>query len=127
MRSRSGVIALVVAAIASVALMLRAGSRNPSSLLRILFVGWVLLPFVGLAWADAKSATWSDLSQRTLRLLMIAVPVMSLSVYIRFAIWPRRSQPAAVFLVVPFASWVVTVFALSLAALVARWRPAAHP
>lgn len=46
-----GLVAVVVGAVASVLLMLRAG--HPPLALRLLFAGWVLSPFVALV--DRKS------------------------------------------------------------------------
>ncbi len=43
--------AVVAGAVGSVGLMLRAGQRTPLFLL-VLFVFWILSPFVALAWAN---------------------------------------------------------------------------
>jgi len=49
--SGAALIALLVGAVGSVGLMLRAGHRNPSRLLIVLFTFWVLSPFIALVLA----------------------------------------------------------------------------
>src|SRR5450432_3739404 len=58
-------IAVVVGAVGSVGLMLSAGRSTPRFLL-VLFVIWVLSPFVALAWANVVSRRWSSLTRVTL-------------------------------------------------------------
>src|SRR2546421_12838968 len=52
-------IALVVGLVGSVALLLYAGRRNPSFLVRVIFVGWVSSPFIVLLLANRTSRAWS--------------------------------------------------------------------
>lgn len=76
-------VALVVAAVgaaASVALMIRAADRTPA-LLIVVFIGWVLAPFIVLLWANAASARWSTTVGVTLFWLTIVVALGSVVVY----------------------------------------------
>src|SRR5437867_167243 len=58
-------IAVVAGAVGSVGLTLRAGRGTPRFLL-VLFVIWVLSPFVVLAWANVVSKRWSVLTRAAL-------------------------------------------------------------
>ncbi len=108
-------IALVVGAIGSVALMLLVGHRNPSIILMLLFAGWVLAPFVALAWA-ARSPKFQAASTRTtLQVLMLLLALVSLTAYARVAFGPPMTQPASVFLLVPAGSWLLLSIILPLA------------
>ena len=106
----------VVGAIASVGLTLWVGHSGP--LLMVLFLGWVLLPFVGLQVADWMSRHWSPLTRKTLYIVMLVIPVASVALYADVAVRPR-AQPAFMFLVVPLCSWVVMVIAVGIAASIA--------
>ena len=44
-----------------------------------LFVGWVLLPFVGLMLADRMSGRWSQFTRKTLYVVMLVVAVASMA------------------------------------------------
>jgi len=67
----------------------------------VLFVIWILAPFAVLVLASAISKRWSVAARTTLYGVMFVVTVGSLAVYVRDAIKPRKSQPAAVYVVVP--------------------------
>ena len=64
--------AAIAGAAASLVLLLRAGERTPPLLL-VLFVGWVLSPFAGLALASVLSKRWSAPTRTALHWVMIAV------------------------------------------------------
>ena len=115
-------IALLLGAAGSVGLMFHVGRRNRSELLLVLFVVWVLSPFVVLAWADMVSKRWAVLTRATLYGVMLTIALGSLAIYGRVAFGPPRPQPASVFLLVPPASWLLTVIALATAARVSRER-----
>ena len=75
---RLALIAVVVGAAGSVALMLRVGQRAPAFLL-FLFAGWVLSPFVALAFAHGASRRWSVVEGRMLTCVMLIVSLASLA------------------------------------------------
>ncbi|MGH9423989.1 MAG: hypothetical protein ACRD3J_28695, partial [Thermoanaerobaculia bacterium] len=72
--------------------------------------------------ASAISTRWPRLVQTTLCVVMFVVTIGSLAVYVHDAIRPRKSQPAAVYVVVPPASGLVVAITVSIAALIARRR-----
>src|SRR5262249_52958394 len=100
----------------SVTLMMRAGARQRSILLVLLFTGWVLSPFLALAIANARSATWQPVARSALYGVMLGVSFISLSVYTLHALAPGM-KAGFVYLVVPGACWmlIVVAFATSLA------------
>jgi len=113
-------IAVVVGAVGSVGLMLRAGQRSPRLLL-VLFTIWVLSPFVALAWANVVSRRWSVLTRATLYGVTLVVTLGSLALYgdvVR--VTPPGSPNAFVFVVVAPGSWVLMTVAVAIAALVSR-------
>ena len=109
----------VAGAIAAVGLTLWVGRGGSSLLLMVLFVGWVLGPFVGLLVAHSMSSRWSPLTRTTLYIVMLVVAVASVAVYADVAVRPR-AQPAFMFLVVPLGSWLPILIAIPVAALVSR-------
>ncbi len=114
--------ALLVGAGGSVALMLRAGRRNTSPLLIVLFACWVLSPFIALAFAAIASKRWSTRTRVTLYGIILVVTLGSLALYGAVALGPPRTRTASVFVVVPPASWLLMVVTLALAAVVSRGR-----
>jgi hypothetical protein len=102
----------------SVGFLLRATSRNPSPLLVAFVALWVLSPFGALLLADAAARRWAASTRAALRGVMLAVALGSAAVYIADALWPRASQPAFVFIVVPPASWLLGGAVLAVAATI---------
>lgn len=117
---RAARVAAVLGAAGSVGCMLRVGYRNGSTvppLLLVLFLFWVLSPFVALVLADVATKSRPLLAPGALRRVTLAVALGSLAVY-AYAAWsPPRPQPAAMFLVVPFASWLFLAIVVSITAL----------
>lgn len=111
-------IAVVVGAAGSLALMLRAG--HPPLLLRALFTGWVLSPFAALVLASIASKRWSVPTRATLYGVMLAIALGSPAFYGGIVSMPPGTRPAFVFLVVPFASWLLLTIAIAIATLVSR-------
>ena len=116
----AGLIAVLVGAVGSVGLMLHAGRNNPSRLLLVLFVLWVLSPFIVLVLANMVSKRWSVLTRATLSTVMMVLAVGSLAIYGDVALGPPRPKPAFVFVVVPPASWLLIGIVLPIVALVSR-------
>ena len=117
----AAMIAVLAGAVGSLGLMLRAGQRTPRFLLA-LFAIWVLSPFVALVWAYMVSKRWSVLTRVTLYSVMLLVALGSLAVYGADALWPRKAQPAFVFVVVSPASWLLMAIVIPLAALLSGRR-----
>jgi hypothetical protein len=116
----AGLVAVLVGAVGSVGLMLHAGRHNDSLVLLGLFTGWVLSPFVVLLAADRVSKNWSIVTRATLYSVMLALALGFLAIYGYVVLGPPRPKIAAVFLVVPPASWVVIIIAVATAALISR-------
>jgi ABC-type transport system involved in multi-copper enzyme maturation permease subunit len=114
-------IAMLIGAAGSLGFMLRAGTRTPRFLL-VLFVIWVLSPFIALAWATTAALGWSALTRTTLYLVTLIVALGSLLVYALDAVGPPRAKPAFVYVVVPPASWLLLAIVVPLAAFVSRRR-----
>src|SRR5882724_5506731 len=110
-------IAVVAGAAGSVGLMFWVGHRNPSRVLLALFVIWDLSPFVALLLADLVSKRWSVMTRATLRIVMLVLALSSVALYGDVVLRPRP-QPAFMFLVVPFGSWLLMTIVVSIAALI---------
>jgi hypothetical protein len=119
----AAMIAVVAGAVGSVGLMLRAGQRTPRFLL-VLFVIWVLSPFVVLAWANIVSRRWSVLTRATLYCVTLVLTLGSLAIYGNLVSPPAGSPRAFVFVVVPPVSWALLAVVVPIAALISRRRGA---
>jgi hypothetical protein len=104
--------------VGSVGLMLRADQRTPRFLL-VLFVFWVLSPFVALAWANVVSKRWPGLTRVALYGVTLVVTLGSLAFYGKIVLPPAGSPRAFVFVAVPAASWLLMIV-VSMAALIRR-------
>ncbi len=116
----AALIAVLTGAVVSVGLMLRAG--HPPLFLRVLFVIWVLSPFVALLWADTVSKRWSTPTRATLYSVMLVVALGSLAIYGNDALRPRKAQPAFVYVLVPPASWLFAALVVPIAAVMSGRR-----
>jgi hypothetical protein len=114
----AALVAVAAGAAGSLGFMLIAG--HPPLFLRVLFAIWVLSPFAALVAAHAVSTRWSRPTRSTLYSVMLAVALVSLSIYGAVALGPPRPQEAFVFVVVPPASWLLIAVALPLAARLSR-------
>jgi hypothetical protein len=111
------VFAVVAGALGSVGLMLWVGHRNPSRVLIALFVIWDLSPFLALLLADVVAKRWSAITRATLHIVMLVIALSSLALYGDVVLRPRP-QPAFMFLVVPFGSWLLMAIVVPIAALI---------
>ena len=114
-------IAVGAGAVGSLGLMLRADQRTPRFLL-VLFVFWVLSPFVALAWANVVSKRWPVLIQAALCCVTLVITLGSLVFYGKLVLPPAGSPRAFVFVAVPPASWLLMTIVVSIAALISRRR-----
>lgn len=115
-------VALLAGATGSMGFMLRAGHRNPSRVLLVLFTIWVLSPFVILVFATIASKDWSIFTRATLYGVMLVLTFSSLAIYGDVALGPPRTKTAFAFVVVPPASWLLIAITLSVAAVISRGR-----
>ena len=107
----AALIAVLAGAVGSLSLMFRAGHRNPSRILLLLFTIWVLSPFVALVFAHVVSKRWALVTRATLYSLMLFLALGSLAIYAVDALRPR-TKAAFVYLVVPLTSWLLIVVGL---------------
>lgn len=114
--------AMLAGGVGSLGLMLRAGQRQNSRILILLFALWVLSPFAAIGVACMAAKRWSILTQATLYWLTLAVALVSLIAYAVVALGPPRAQTAFVFVVVPPASWLLMAIVVPSAALISRRR-----
>ena len=120
MLRRGAVIAIVFGATGCVALFLRA-SEHPPPVLVVLFILWLISPFVLLGWMHAASARWASATQTTLHVVTLAIALASLAIYSGLLRITSAGAPrAAPFVVTAPASWLLIAVVVSLAALVSR-------
>lgn len=119
----AAMIVTVTGAIGSVGFVLRVGEHNDSQWLIALFVIWVLSPFAAFVLAYMASPRWATLTRTTLYILMLVLPLVSITLYGDVALGPPRPQPAFRFLVVPGSSWLLIATLLPIAALLSGKSP----
>lgn len=112
--------ALWVGAAGCLALMLYAGRSNRHILITVLFIFWVLAPFVAIAWAARMSDGWSSATRATLHAVTLIITALSLAIYSYRAAFPPRTTGAFVFVIVPPLSVLLLLIALATAALMSR-------
>jgi hypothetical protein len=117
---RTAELAAVVGAMGSVALMLYAGRANQHIFVSVLFVFWVLAPFVALAWADRMSVRWSAATRTALHWMTLVITAGSLAIYLQRVLRPPRTTGAFVFVAVPVASCLLATIVVAVAALLTR-------
>ena len=110
-------------AVGAVIITFQEGRNNPSVLLRLLFVIWILSPFIAFAIADMVSKRWIFIVRRILYILILVVTVGSLIFY-SGVLKPKGVKPAFVFLVVPLVSWILLVILILIAVRLSRKRAA---
>ena len=114
-------IAVWAGAVGSLVLMLRAGQNTPRFLL-VLFVFWVLSPFVAITWANNASRNWSVLTRMALDCVTLVITVCSLLIYAGVVMMPSGTAHAFRFVAVPPASWILLATVVPMAALISRGR-----
>ena len=119
-----GLVAVVVGSGISLGLVLRANHNNNVSFLIVLFVIWVISPFMTLLVACVVSRHWSGLTRLMLYSLMLILSIGSLIGYSDLLNSPvTGTKPAFVFLVVPLISWLLMAIVLLIAVLLSRRLP----
>jgi len=99
--------AIILAALASFALMLNVGHYH-FNILTVLFTLWDLSPFVALIVIELFSKHWHVFSRVSLYCLMLIVAASSVTIY-GSVVLRAPAQPAFAFLLVPLVSWVFLV------------------
>ena len=118
----AALIAIPVGAVGAIVFFFRAADHPPPVLV-VLFILWLLSPFVILAWAQVVSNRWSPLTQAALSCVTLVITLASLVIYGRLiVVAPPGSPKAAVFVVTAPASWLLIAIVMPLAALASRRR-----
>jgi hypothetical protein len=115
----TALIAFVIGAVGSIGLWVRA-AQHPPPLIIVLFVVWVLSPFVVLGIGYVVAKRWAPSTQAALYWLTLLVTVASIGIYADDAVSHRTAHHAAVYVVVPPASWIVSAVATGLGAWIAK-------
>ena len=103
-RRRASAIVLMVSAAVCLALMVVAGRQSPL-LLAVLFCGWVVLPFLGLALCDRAA---DRLVQRTgADAAITTLSIASVLFYALIAVRPLGGAMAAPYLLAPAVAWLL--------------------
>jgi hypothetical protein len=105
---------VVLLAGAAMSLMLMFRGRHAPLVLIVLFTGWVLSPFLALAFASGASTRFRPSVQAAVDCVTLALSTASVAAYAGWIPMPSGSRPAFVFLMVPAVSWVAMI-ALALA------------
>jgi len=113
--------AVLVGAVGSTILLLHAGRNTPRFLL-VLFVIWILSPFVALGWANMVAKRWSLLTRATLFCVTLVITLGSLVAYAGRISPPKGSSRAFLFVIVSPASLLLLALAVPIAALISRRR-----
>ena len=110
---------LIAGAVVSVALTRHAGRHNKSVILPLMFISWVLSPFIALLVANSMSARWPVTVRVILYFLMILIAIGSLVVYSGI-FSSAGAKPAGVFLIVPLLSWLLIVIVIPVTLVISR-------
>jgi hypothetical protein len=111
----------LIGAVASLIMVIRAGRHNRSVALPILFILWVVSPFVAVLLANRISGPWSFLTRTTLYWVMLVISAGCLISYSGL-LSPPGTKTAFVFLVTPLLAWLLIVTVIPIAASVSRRR-----
>jgi hypothetical protein len=114
---RAAALAFALAGAAgAVGLTLYAGRHNNSLILRLIFVVWVLSPFVAAAWANVVSIRWPVLTRATLHVVTLVLALGSVAIYGAVSFGLLKAKIGTIFLLVPVASWLLMAILVPLAA-----------
>lgn len=113
-------IGLTIGAVSSLALMLRAGHRQRSTILVLLFAAWVVSPFLGLVYAHLSSKEWLRSARVVLYGLTVLVVFACPAIYAGVAFGRTTLKMGFVFLVVPFVCWLLIGFLVCVPLLSSR-------
>ena len=122
MMRTASLVAIAVGAAGAVVFFVRAADHPPPILI-VLFIVWLISPFVLLGWMHVASTRWSASTQTALHGVTIVIALASLAIYGNLiAVTPAGSPKAAPFVVVAPASWLVIATVVGAAAVLARPR-----
>lgn len=97
---------MTASAVVALFSMFTIGHRQRSVLLIVLFLGWVLSPYVVLGVLTVRARHWNPSARATVRFAALLISVAALVRYAWVVIRPLTARPASTFLIVPLVSWV---------------------
>lgn len=97
---------LLLGAISSLYFVFNAGRNNSSALLRLLFIAWVLSPFVACLFFNVMFNRQAIRAYIILYWFTIILSIVSFIFYSGIIIIPNVKN-AFIYLVVPFVSWLL--------------------
>ncbi|MEO8886263.1 MAG: hypothetical protein ABI367_09390 [Mucilaginibacter sp.] len=101
---------VIVGAVISLILVIDAGQNNKSIILRLLFMGWVLSPFVAFVAANVSKRWVFKVRAVVLYWLTIIIAVASPVIY-SGVLSPPGAKLTPLFLFVPLFAWtIITIF-----------------
>jgi hypothetical protein len=114
-------IVLLAGASGSLVSLIRTGHNNKSVLLSVLFIIWVLSPFLGLLAGLVFSRRRKIFNSIVFYFLLFAVTISSLNFYSGILGF-HGPKPAFIFIVVPFFSWLLMAVVIILARSIMKKR-----
>jgi len=104
--------------------LLRHAQQRTPPMLVVLFVVWVVSPFVLLGVVNLRSPRWTRRTRLTLCIVTLIVTVASLVIYVDDNIAHRTAKAAFVWVAVPPVSVLVSLIAIGIAIFVDKRSPA---
>jgi hypothetical protein len=100
----------IIAGIVSIVLLFNA-SEHPPIILRTLFIGWVLVPYIGMIIITNITKKRDEKSQRLIFYSLISLSLLSMIAFTGI-FRPENSKPAFTWLIVPLVSWIIIAIIL---------------
>lgn len=107
--------AIILGALVSLALMFFVGGPNRSTILLLLFTLWVLTPYAAFAFAVVRSKRWSPATVTRIFEVILVLMLAATAVYAADAFGKLPAKPAFAFLIVPLVSNIIMVGAIAAA------------
>ena len=114
-------VAVVAGTVASEVFVIRESGRS-QLLLSVLFVIWILLPFVALALANIASKSWSVFARICLYCTTLLIVLGSVAFYGRMILHRAGSPRAFPFVMGPLAAWAMMLIIVPAAMAISRKR-----
>jgi hypothetical protein len=118
---QASLLANVAGAVGATGFLLHA-RQHPPKLLLMIFVVWVLSPYAALSVASFLSQRWTSGTRTALYGVMILIALGTLTIYGADAVWPRKAQPAFVFVLVPPVAGLIAITVVGVAGYLSRRR-----
>lgn len=104
---RAALVVVLLSGAVSLGLMLWVGRQNAAVVLILLFTVWVGSPFAALLYLDRTVRRWQRTRQQATYRQMHLIGLGSVAIYAAVVFLMHPAKPAAPFLAVPAATWVL--------------------